>query len=137
MMGRTLEIEFYDYNYLVSADGAGQHDGITPADAEMQGWFPHFIEYKEDASGRLLFLDQPQCSRVLGLVHDIAWMRAHPRPHFGEVFDQVELREEWPAAEFHTIKTLHHVTLLEALEELVKTLEARDAKIRARDQAER
>lgn len=131
-MGRTLKIEVYDYNYLVSADGAGQHDGVTPADAETQGWFPYFIEYKEDAEGRLLFLYQPQCSKTLGVVHDIAWMRAHPRPHFGEVFDRVDLVDISDLPKERTVQTLRLATLLEALEALVEVLKARDAAARTR-----
>lgn len=137
MMGRTVEIEFRGYDYDVSVDGAGSRNGLASDAAAAQGWEAHFAHYREDTGGRLVYFWQPAISSLAGVRNDIDWIRAHPRPHFGEVFDRAELREEWPAAEFHTVKTLHHVTLLEALEELVKTLEARDAKIRARDQAER
>ena len=53
-------------------------------------------------------------------------MRAHPRPHFGEIFKQVDIRDEWK--EDALVKTLHQVTLLEALEGLVEVLRARDAR---------
>lgn len=129
-MGRKAKIKFYCYEFLVSVDGAGQHDGITPTDAELQGWFPYFIEYKEDVDGRLLFLYQPQCARVSALINNIEWMRQHPRPHFGEVFDRADLVDIRDRPE-HTIKTLAHVTLLEALEGLVEVLKARDAALRA------
>jgi hypothetical protein len=126
-MSRAAAIEFYSYSYLVSVEEAGVNDGIEPADIETSGWFPHFPHYKEDAQGRLLYFWQPMTGSLAGLRNDIAWLRAHPRAHFAEVFDRVELREEWPAGELHTVKTLHNVTLLEALDGLVEVLKARDA----------
>lgn len=127
MMGRKAAIEFYSYSYLVSVEEAGVNDGIEPADIETSGWFPHFPHYKEDAQGRLLYFWQPMTGSLTGLRNDIAWIRAHPRPHFAEVFDPMELRREWPAGEFRTVKTLRGVTLLEALEALVELLRDWDA----------
>lgn len=129
-MGRTANLDFYGWDYEFSVEGAGPMSGLLPADAELQGWFPYFPYYREDLQGRLLFFSQ-LCGGVKFLRNDIAWMRAHPRPHFGEVFDHVDLREEWPAGQFKTIQPLHHVTLLEALEGLVEVLRARDAAARA------
>jgi hypothetical protein len=137
MMGRNAAIEFYGYEYLVSVEDAGANDGIEPDDIETSGWFPHYPFYREDATGGLLYFYQPMTGSLAGVRNDIEWIRAHPRPHFGEVFTRVDLREEWPPGQFHTVKTLHHVTLLEALDELVTILKAKDAAIRARDQAER
>lgn len=132
MMGRKAQIDVYGYEYLVSVDDAGVNDGAMPDDVELSGWFPHFPHYNEDAQGRLLYFYQPMTMCLEVVRQDVAWIRAHPRPHFGEVFDQVELREEWPAAQWHTVKTLHGVTLLEALDGLVAALQARDAALKAR-----
>ena len=136
MMGRNATIKFYGYEYRVSVEDAGANDGIEPDGIETSGWFPHYPFYREDATGGLLYFYQPMTGSLAGVRNDIQWLRAHPRPHFGEVFDQVALVDtrDLPG---RTVQTLHHVTLLEALEGLVKTLEARGAKIRARDQAER
>lgn len=132
-MSRNAAIEFYGYSYLVSVEEAGVYDGIEPADIETSGWFPHFPHYKEDSQGRLLYFWQPMTSALDGIRDDIIWMRAHPRAHFGEVFEQVELREEWPACRFRTVQTLHHVTLLEALEGLVEVLKERDRALREKN----
>lgn len=129
-MGRKAAIEFYGYEYRVSVEGAGAEDGVEPADLEASGWFPHYPFYREDASGNLLYVYQPMTGSLAGVRNDLAWMRAHPRPHFGEVFDRVDVREEGPGAELKTVKTLAHVTLLEALEGLVEVLRARDAAAR-------
>ena len=126
-MGRKANLDFYCWDYEFSVEGADQNSGLLPADAELQGWFPYFPYYREDSQGRFLYFYQ-LCSSTKVLQKDMAWMRAHPRPHFGEVFDRVELREEWPPAELHTVNTLHRVTLLEALEGLVAVLRARDAR---------
>lgn len=136
-MGRNANLDFYDWEYEFSVEGANQESGRLPGDAERQGWSAYFPCYREDPQGRLLYLYQPLCGRTQTLQDDIAWMRAHPRPHFGEVLTRVDVREEWPPGQFHTVKTLHHVTLLEALEGLVEALKERDAAIRAREQAER
>ncbi|MCP5426081.1 MAG: hypothetical protein H6970_13595 [Gammaproteobacteria bacterium] len=122
---RILIIEFYGYAFRASVNGAGPEDGFTPAEAD--GWFPHFIEYQEDAEGRFVYLDQPQCAHLRGVKNNIEWMRAHPRPHFAEVYPVARIDEEWPAGEVSTVKTLEHVTLLETLEALAEILQARDA----------
>ena len=128
-MGRKAAIEFYGYEYRVSVEDAGRpEDRVEPDDLETSGWFPHFPFYYEDAQGRLLYFYQPMTGSLAGVRNDIAWLRAHPRPHFAEVFDRVELREEGPAAQLRTVQTLAHVTLLEALEGLVAVLKARDAR---------
>lgn len=132
-MGRNAAIEFYGYEYRVSVENADAEDGIEPADIETSGWFPHYPFYRETASGGLLYFYQPMTGSLAGVRHDIAWIRAHPRPHFAEVFDRVELREEWPAAQLHTVKTLTGVTLLEALEGLVEALKERDAAAREKN----
>ena len=127
-MGRNAAIEFYGYEYRVSVEDAGADDGIEPADIETSGWFPHYPFYRENAQGGLLYFYQPMTGSLAGVRNDIAWILAHPRPHFAEVFDRVEVREEWPAAHLRTVQTLHHVTLLEALEGLVAVLKDRDAR---------
>ena len=130
-MGRTAAIEFYGYEYRVSVEDAGRtEDRVEPDDLETSGWFPHFPFYYEDAQGRLLYFYQPMTMSLEGVRRDIAWLRAHPRAHFSEVFDRVDVREEWPAAELKTVKTLHQVTLLEALAGLVEALKERDAAVR-------
>lgn len=127
-MGRVAAIKFYGYEYQVSVAGAGAKEGLAPADIETSGWFPHYPCYREDAQGGLLYFYQPMTGSLAGVRNDLAWLRAHPRPHFAEVFDRVEVREEWPAGQFHTVQTLAHVTLLEALEGLVVVLKDRDAR---------
>lgn len=126
-MGRSVEVEFCGYDYDVSVDGAGSRDGLASDAAAEQGWEAHFAHYREDAQGRLVYFWQPATSSLGGVRNDIAWMRAHPRPHFDEVFDRAEIRREWPIGKTHPIKTLSHVTLLEALEGLVEVLKERDA----------
>ena len=130
-MGRKAAIEFYGYEYLVSVDGAGAGVNDVAMPEETSGWFPHFPHYNEDAQGRLLYFYQPMTGSLAGVRNDLAWLRAHPRTHFGEVFERVDLREERPAAELKTVKTLHSVTLLAALEGLVEVLTARAAGLRA------
>jgi hypothetical protein len=127
MMGRKAAIEFYGYSYLVSVEEAGVSDGIEPDDIETSGWFPHFPHYKEDAQGRLLYFWQPMTGSLAGLRNDLAWIRAHPRPHFAEVFDRVDVVDTRDLPERRTVKTLHDVTLLEAMDGLVEALKVRDA----------
>lgn len=127
MMSRKAAIEFYGYSYEVSVEDAGAEDGVEPADIETSGWFPHFPHYKEGPQGRLLYFWQPLTGSLAGVRNDIAWIRAHPRPHFGEVFDRVDVVDIRDLPKRHTVQTLHHVTLLEALEGLVEVLKARDA----------
>ena len=129
-MGRTAEIEFRGYDYEVSVEGAGSRDGLASDAAAAQGWEAHFAHYREDAQGRLVYFWQPAISSLAGVRNDLAWMRAHPRSHFDEVFDRVEIRRDWPIGEIHTVKTLRNVTLLEALAGLVEVLKERDAAVR-------
>ena len=129
MMGRKATLDFFCWEYDFSVEGAGSQSGRLPA--ESSGWFPYFAYYREDEAGRFLYLYQPLCGSTQTLLKDLDWMRTYPRPHLAEVFDRVDLREEWPAAELHTVKTLHGVTLLEALDGLVAALQARDAALRA------
>jgi hypothetical protein len=135
MMGRNANLDFYGWEYEFSVEGANQESGRLPDDAERQGWFPYFPCYREDPQGRLLYLYQPLCGRTQTLQDDIAWMRAHPRSHFTEVYDRIEIRDEWNT--YALVKTLHQVTLFEALDELVTIFKAKDAAIRERDLAER
>lgn len=121
-MGRKAAIEFYGYEYLVSVGDAGVNDGAMPE--ETSGWFPHFPHYNEDAQGRLLYFYQPMTGSLAGVRNDLAWLRAHPRPHFGEVFERVDVVDTRDLPERRTVKTLHGVTLLEALEGLVEVLTA-------------
>ena len=127
-MGRKAAIEFYGYSYLVSVEKAGVEDGVEPDDIETSGWFPHFPHYKEDPQGRLLYFWQPMTGSLAGVRNDIAWIRAHPRPHFAEVFGQVDVVDIRDLPERRTVQTLHHVTLLEALVALVAVLKERDAR---------
>jgi hypothetical protein len=92
---------------------------------DSSGWFPYFAYYREDDAGRLLYLYQPLCGSPQIVQQDRDWMREHPRPHLFEVFDQVDIRDE--QRDFAIVKTLHGVTLLEALDGLVEVLKARDA----------
>lgn len=125
-MSRNAKLDFYCWEYEFSVEGADQKSGRLPAEAELQGWFPYFPLYREDLDGRLLYLYQPACGSTKVIQEDIAWMRAHPRPHFGEVFGRVDIRDEWK--EYALVQTLAHVTLLEALEGLVAVLKDRDAR---------
>ena len=129
-MGRTVAIEFRGYDYEVSVDGAGSQDGLASDAAATQGWETHFAHYREDAAGRLVYFWQPAISSLAGVRRDLEWLRAHPRPHFGEVFDRVDLMDIGDLDLRRPAKTLHHVTLLEALEGLVAVLKDRDAAAR-------
>ena len=124
-MSRNAEITFFCWEWDFAVGGATSQSGRLPADAEAEGWFPTFMAYREDEAGRLLYLWQPNSGYLRNLVEDIAWMRAHPRPHFAEVFDRVDIRDE--RKESALVKTLHNVTLLEALDGLIEALKARDA----------
>ncbi len=119
-MGRHVRINYYGYEYQISVDGAKNKDGLYPAMWEPDDWGLQFANYREDERGRLLYLCQSLCFGSKSLALDIDWMRAHPRPQLAEVYDRVDLRKEYPAAEYTTVKTLHNVTLLEALEALLE-----------------
>lgn len=118
-MMRRVEIDYFGYEYRIAVDGANCDDGIQPIMAEPDDWTLWFAQYREDRRGRLVYLYQPLCFGPKRLAMDIDWMRAHPRPQLAEIYDQVDLRREDPAAEFTTIKTLRNVTLLEALSALL------------------
>lgn len=126
-MGRTVEIEFRGYDYDVSVEGAGSRDGLASDAAAAQGWEAHFAHYREDAQGRLVYFWQPAIGSLAGVRNDMAWMRAHPRPHFDEIFKRVDYIDAGNPDKLHTVQTLHGVTLLEALDGLVEALRARDA----------
>ena len=132
MMGRKAEIDFYGYGYEVSVNGAGAKDGVEPADIETSGWFPHFPHYNEDAQGRLLYLYQPITASLANVRYDVNWRRDHPRSHFGEVFEAVDIMDVGDLDHPRRLNTLHAVTFLEALDRLVAALQARDAALRAK-----
>jgi len=134
-MGRNAEITFFCWEWDFAVEGGTSESGRLPADAEADGGFPNFVAYREDDAGRLLYLWHPNSGSTQNLLDDIAWMRAHPRSHFTEVYDRIEIRDERNT--YALVKTLHQVTLFEALDELVTIFKAKDAAIRARDQAER
>lgn len=118
-MGRKVQINYYGYEYQISVAGAHNRDGHHPIMPAADNWGWRFGNYREDGQGRLLYIAQPLCGHPNMLAEDIDWMRAHPRPQLAEVYDQVDLRREDPGAEYTTVKTLHNVTLLEALEALL------------------
>lgn len=124
-MDRKVEIKVYGYTYEISVDGAGLDDGAMPE--ETSGWFPHFPHYNEDAQGRLLYLYQPITASLANVRYDVNWLRAHPRPHFGEVFDAVDIMDVGDLDHPRRLNTLHAATLLEALDGLIEALKARDA----------
>lgn len=131
-MSRNAAIEFYGYEYRVSVENAGAEDGVEPADIETSGWFPHYPFYRENAQGGLLYFYQPMTGSLAGVRNDLVWIRAHPRPHFGEVFGQVDVVDLRDLPERRTVKTLTGVTLLEALAGLVEALRERDLALKSR-----
>lgn len=130
MMGRKMAMKVYGYTYEISVDGAGLDNGAMPE--ETPGWFPHFPHYNEDAQGRLLYLYQPITASLANVRYDVNWLRNHPRSHFGEVFEAVDIMDVGDLDHPRRLNTLHAVTFLEALDRLVAALQARDAALRAK-----
>lgn len=125
-MSRKVKIEVRGYSYDVSVDGAGSRDGVESDAAAAQGWEAHFAHYREDASGRLVYFWQPMTGSLAGIRADLIWLRDHPRPHFSEGFEVVDIVDVGDLPRKTLIGTLHSVTFLEAMEGLVETLRERD-----------
>lgn len=110
---RTITVEVYGYSYAIAADQADA--GRLPADAQAAGWFPYFASYEEDDAGRLVYLWQPLCASARGFREDRRWLREHPRPHYQDVYDRVEIVDESSGKVYQTLTGVDFLTILDAM----------------------
>lgn len=111
---KTMQVELYSYTYTLRVNEADAATGIEPADARRTGWYDQFIYYRESPAGELRYLYQYRAS-TRGFQQDLRWLRDHPRPHYQDVYDRVQIVDESSGKVYRTLTGVDFLTVLEAM----------------------
>lgn len=127
-----MRVELYGgYIYTMRVNGADAAAGIDPPDAKRAGWYLEFPYYRETPAGGLLYLYQPLCASARGFREDRRWLREHPRPHYSDVYDRVEIVDESSGKVYKTLTGVDFLAILDAMLEVFEAFDRQRAKARS------
>ena len=127
---KTMQVELYGgYIYTMRVNNADAAAGIEPADAKRAGWYLEFVYYRETPAGGLLYLYQPMCASARGFREQMRWLRDHPRPHYRDVYDRVDIVDESSGKVYQTLAGVDFLTILDAMLEVFQEFDRQRAGI--------